>query len=211
MKLYETTENKDIQTDIKSLMATARRPQDLSNWFRHNLRSIGMIPPENLEYAEVQLGLNSIEQLKRDDLDNPVAKAYVSVTISQNALYDPDLESIFMMDGFGKSEATSSFRIFLPFKDWPFLTSDAAIRYLQDRHQGYPAAVNFNEKAVPILHRFIPIHFPGLTWEALEGLYDNGLLPLRQDSSLDEEALRTILFETRQTLPTIDLPTLLTP
>lgn len=182
----EDTNSTDLLVDIKPV---AKNAQDVESWFAANLRLLDIPPPDIASNTEVNLGFSILDAISKAVDCTPVVKAYVTVSVTNNAKLHPSLNTLLTVDNVVNSSASTNFRMYMSFDDWPFLTAHLAILALL-RQTG-------NTSSEELLQHYLPKHFPGMSWAALQGLHSNELLPVHEDGSLDEPAVQNLLFALR--------------
>lgn len=197
MQSNETNTNTVLTSAaLSSIRDVAKNAQDVEKWFASNLHLVGLPTPEKTEHAEVGLGFSVRDSLTRELGGAPVVKAYVSISLTNFVKIDPSLARLLQTDTIVNSSASTNFRMYMSFDAWPFLTAHMAILALDNYLGDKPAEI---ARAEELLTRYIPHHFPGLSWEALKGLHSNELLPMIEEGALDEPALLDLLFSRRTT------------
>lgn len=197
---------RDHLATMSTLKETARCAQDLELWLSKNLWACGLTDMSEQKTGVVNLGF-SIHTALQEDSENPAVKVNVAVSVQDHARQDTHASLYFNMEDDLASTATANFRMFLSFADWPFLTAHLALLSLQDQVKVTPLSA---PRVGHLLTKFIPEHFPGMTWSGLQAMYAGDMLPLLFENRLDEPATLEILFARRVHQTVVALPESLT-
>lgn len=192
----------DPVASMRSLKQTARTAQDIETWLSKNLWACGLTDIDSAKTGVVNLGF-SIHTAIQDDFDNPILKVNVSVSLQDHAKAHSAAATYFNMEDELTSTATANYRMFLSFQDWPFLSAHLAMLSLQGLIKVTPLSAPRVDR---LLTKFIPEHFPGMTWEGLQAMYAGELLPLLFENRLDEPATLDILYASRNVAPSVNMP-----
>lgn len=197
-------DNTSMHLAIDELRKTARSSSDIEYWIQENLTLFGFSPPSSKQDAMVSIGYSFLDVLDYYDLDSPIIRSHVQVSVDYRDSEATELDKLLSVVAIEKSEHFRKFDMDLNFNDWPFLTANLAMAKLNDHFD-----ISKNESALleDILHKYVPLHFPTYTWEGLSALHAADLLAIDDNiGRLDVHAFVDMLFSSRSNQAVDTLP-----
>lgn len=170
----------NVIDSYKELQRNARSEQDITDWFLEHLDCLGELPthvPGSLK-LQVTLDASVISYLDTEKPDYTF-KAGVRVTmgfadIPHSALND--LTGMSLLRNLREPNYVSQFE--LAWDAWALPTAELVFDYLANDKYKDNITTEWADKAVMTIDKYLPIHFPGLTLEKIEGFCEMGLIPL---------------------------------
>lgn len=177
---------------IDELKATARKSTDIEYWVQENLSLFGILPPSSTQDVMVSIGYSTLDVLNYYDLDDPVIRSHVQISVDYRQPENPELDKLLCVVATDKSERLKKFDMLLHFNDWPFLVATLAMGKLNDH---FDISKTENQLLDDVLTKYLPIHFPGITWGSLQSLHAADLLPIDENiDRLDAQSFLDMLF-----------------
>lgn len=172
-QLYTTVDRSKLDASITELQQTARTATDVVEWVRDNLLAFGISPPLYREDTAVSLTFPRVPNLKDFDIANPLTSATIDIEVSDNFERHPLIDRRFNATGKASATQRMDFRIDMSFNDWPFLTCSLAMNMLNEVIEASSEEMALVEL---VLSKYLPVHFPGVTWDSLKALHAGDLL-----------------------------------
>lgn len=192
----------NLPESISELKRTARRHEDVSRWIGNNLEAFGITPP--VSNADTKISLNYVlaDVLQSEYWEAPKIDCEVRITVRYSQPAPIASDDILGVRNVKCSDITKSFDMEMKLAEWPFMTANLAMGFLT----GVLFLANDQlGKISDILHKYIPLHFPGATLESLQALDHADLLP-KQIAGAGYDAFLDLLYARRNKLPIIEMP-----
>lgn len=167
---------------------------DINEWFKHNLSTLGIAAPADLEDVSVNIMSDIESLLESGNTVAPSLKATLEVGVYHDVKPAPLVKTDLLLSGYVESRTSTKMHIQFPLDDWPFITVRLAVDDLNDE---VPCKPEHLCKIEPLLTKYLPLHFPGYTWENLQALCASNVLPTDSQDFLDGDAIMKMMFASR--------------
>lgn len=162
-------------SSIDMLINEARTIDDLYEWFKHNLHTVGITQAIEPSQVAVTGNYNVVAAIAQCENKEPVMR--VDLTISFETMTNPhsSLDQRLLLVGQPATQQETKLTVDLPYSQWPFLTCLLTTHLLNGRFDKFARdKKNALEQAVA---KNITRHFPGMTLHTLKLLHAADMLP----------------------------------
>lgn len=194
--------NPEQLVSLEQLKNNARTTEDVEYWVQENLSYFAIARPTSNESVWVSFSFQCLDSLYGLNWTEKVCPGSLTIRVEYQAEDEPDM-SAFAAATHSETIFKKEIDLHLPYAEWPLLTAGVALGCLQN--QFYVEKEDL-DALHDILVQFIPLHFPGMTWAALQGLHASDLLPVDSLNYLDTPAVLEMLFAARSGKDVTALP-----
>lgn len=203
-----------VQDSYKELQRNARSEQDITDWFTQHLELFGDLPPHLPDSLKLQVTLDS-STLAFLDSAQPGYTFKASIRLTMDFMDLPvsainDLTGTPPLHNYREPNYSSRFE--LAWDEWTLPTAELVFDYLANDKYKENITTAWADNSINTLNKYLPVHFPGLTLEKIEGFCEMGLIPtdLNADTSCnalqyDREHFMAMLYANRDPAPTVSI------